>query len=490
MYFQRMETANVEEHTINSISLGPGLTEEQAGQIFALGKDAVVFALLQLAQMVPQQTPETPAPGGPEDPSCPSGQKPVFTKPNKKEGQRKGKKPGRKKGHTGSRRGKPDQVDHVEEHRASSCPDCGGELKACTDSRERYVEDILDEVRVEVTQHIIHRDWCSACRKMVEPVVAVALPKAQIGNGILVLSAWLHFALGTTISQILAVFNFHLQFKLSPGGLVQMWHRLADILESWYEEIAEDIQQSGVLHGDETGWRVDGRTSWLWCFTSRFATIFTIERSRGSPVVLEFIKECFNGVLVSDFWYAYNVLSCAKQKCLAHLLRELKRVWQYKDSGGDWPRFCKKLKRLIRDAIRLRKRLDELDETTYLRRCKQIEKRLQLIIEAEWSNKEAKRLVKRLRRHQDELFTFLSHPEVPFDNNFGERTIRGAVIMRKNSYNNRSERGARTQAILMSVFYTLKQRGLNPIDTVKQALKIYITTGTLPKLAELSASDG
>ena len=66
--------------------------------------------------------------------------------------------------------------------------------------------------------------------------------------------------------------------------------------------------------------------------------------------------------------------------------------------------------------------------------------------------------------------------------------IRGAVIMRKNSYNNRSDKGARTQAILMSVFTTLKQRGLNPLDTMEKALKTYIKTGQLPKLAEFSAS--
>ncbi len=269
-----------------------------------------------------------------------------------------------------------------------------------------------------------------------------------------------------------------------------MWHRLADLLFAWYEEIRQDIQKTGVLHGDETGWRVNGKTHWLWCFTSRTATIFTIEQSRGSPVVLEFIQECFNGVFVSDFWYAYNVLSCAKQKCLVHLLRELERVWKSKDSRGDWSRFCKKLKRLICDAIRLRKRRDELEETTYQRRCQRIEKRLELIIEHEWSNQEARRLIKRLKRHQDELFTFLSNPDVPFDNNFGERSIRGAVIMRKNSYNNRSDRGARTQSVLMSVFFTLKQRGLNPVDTTKKALQIYITTGKLPKLAEFSASLG
>ena len=488
VYIQGMEAKYAEQHNIDSMALGAGLTKEQAKAIFALGEEAVVFALLKQSKMMAEQNQNKLPVGSPDDPSCPSGQKPVFVKSNKND--KRNKKPGRKKGHQGSRRKLPTRIDRTEVHRASCCPSCGGKLKKCAGTRERVIEDIPKDVRVETVKHIIHRDWCPNCRKAVEPIVTDALPKSSIGNGIVVLCAWLHFALGNTISQILEVFNFHLQFMMSQGGLVQMWHRLADILLAWYEEIIDDIQKAGVLHGDETGWRVNGKTHWLWCFTSPTATIFTVERSRAGPVVLEFIKECFDGVFVSDFWYAYNVLSCAKQKCLVHLLRDLERVWKSKDSTGDWPRFCKKLKRLIRDAIRLRKRMDELDETIYRRRCKRIEKRLQLIIAHEWSNTEARRLIKRLKRHNDELFTFLSNPDVPFDNNFGERSIRGAVIMRKNSYNNRSDRGAKTQSILMSVFFTLKQRRLNPVDTVKKALQIYIKTNKLPKLAEFTASLG
>jgi len=98
--------------------------------------------------------------------------------------------------------------------------------------------------------------------------------------------------------------------------------------------------------------------------------------------------------------------------------------------------------------------------------------------------------LKRLLRHQDEIFTFLRNADVPFDNNFGERSIRGAVIMRKNSFNNRSKNGAMTQSVLMSVFFTIKQRKLNPVDTAKKALGIYIKTGSLPRLAEFTASHG
>jgi transposase len=108
--------------------------------------------------------------------------------------------------------------------------------------------------------------------------------------------------------------------------------------------------------------------------------------------------------------------------------------------------------------------------------------RLDELIATEWEDKDAKRLVKRLRRHRDELLTFLDEAEVPFDNNHGERAIRPAVMIRKNSFGNRSDRGADTQAVLMSVYRTLQQRGHAPLKTVVAALTTYLKTGKLPPL--------
>ena len=107
----------------------------------------------------------------------------------------------------------------------------------------------------------------------------------------MVLSAWLHYLLGTTLAQIIDVFNFHLQFKLSSGGLVQMWQRLREILLAWYLEIQTQALDSAVLHADETGWRVNGKTHWLWCFATKDVTYYMIDRSRGSPGLEAVLQE-------------------------------------------------------------------------------------------------------------------------------------------------------------------------------------------------------
>jgi len=289
---------------------------------------------------------------------------------------------------------------------------------------------------------------------------------------VLVLSAWLHYSLGNTLSQIVEVFNFHLQMKLTSGGLVQMWYRLQAILYPWYEQIQREALRSAVLHADESGWRVNGKTHWLWCFTTRNLTFYMIDRSRGSPALMKFFIEEFAGTLVTDFWGAYNAVVCAlRQTCLAHLLRELEHTEKYKSPGKHWPAFAKKLRRLLGDAIRLWRRRGELPAAAYASRRARLAARLQELIDTPWKDAQAKRLIKRLRRHQNDLFTFLDQADVPFDNNAAERAIRPAVIIRKNSYGNRSERGADCQAVLMSIFRTLKQRGHDPIRTIVQDRK-------------------
>lgn len=482
-----MATQGTETLTLDSLQalLRPGLTAEQASLIFHQGQEAVVFALLTLTKQLAEKLPgvsNTP------DPSAPSGQTPPYVKPTKKT---RAKPKGGKPGHPGHRRPTPTRIDKQEDHTLSECPECHGSVRPCNSSRTRIIEDIPTDITPVVTEHTIRRYWCPHCRKTVEPVVPDALPGSTIGLRVAVLSAWLHYLLGTTLAQIIDVFNFHLQFKLSSGGLIQMWKRLRELLLAWYIEIQNQALDSAVLHADETGWRVNGKTYWLWCFTSKSVTYYMIDQRRGSPALKRFFKKEFAGVLVTDFWNAYNAVVCAKkQKCLPHLLRDLKRTQHYQKPGGDWPSFSKQLKRVIRDSIRLSKRRGDLSAKQFTSRRDRLQQRLRDLLSQTWEERNARRLVKRLKRHESELFTFLDHTEVPSDNNHAERQIRPAVIVRKNSYANGSEDGAETQAVLMSVFRTLKQRGYNPVSAVHDAVRSQLKTGQLPKLPPVITGNG
>ncbi|MDQ1256078.1 MAG: transposase [Candidatus Hydrogenedentes bacterium] len=131
----------------------------------------------------------------------------------------------------------------------------------------------------------------------------------------------------------------------------------------------------------EAGWRVNGKTHWLWCFATNELSSFMIDRSRGSPALMNFSRQEFAGTLVSDFWAPYNAVACAsRQKCLVHLLRDLEHVELYKSPGAHWAAFAKKLRRLIGDAIGLLRLRADLTPETYASRRACLTRRLDELI--------------------------------------------------------------------------------------------------------------
>jgi len=456
------------------------LTREQAQALPRLGPEAVILFALAMARHV-----ATLQPSG-SSPSTPSGMVPVYQKPASK---RRRKKPGARDGHAGARRKTPAKIDAAVTHRLEICPCCGGALQRCQRQRTRIIEDIPQEITPLVTEHTIHRDYCPSCKKHVEPVVSDAMPNATLGHHVMALSSWFHYGLGITISQTRDILASHLHTDITAGGLLDGWRRLAEAIEPWYQQIAQEAKDSAVLHADETGWRVDGQTHWLWCFANHHNCFYQIDRSRGSPALHKFFSEAFAGTLVTDFWRAYESLCVEdRQYCLPHLLRELLKVDERNDSI-EWQSFAKQLRRLVRDGIRLRKRSD-FDPARYAWRIGLIHRRLCALADATHDDADARRLGERLSRHRDHLFTFLDKVEVPFDNNHAERQIRPAVIIRKNSLCNRSVDGARTQAVLMSVYRTLRLRGHDATKTIADALRTMLQTGTLPPLPVESVAEG
>jgi len=501
-------------------ALQSGVFDEAAArELYTLGPDAVTLALLAAARRIAEQDTRlalldarTSVAG--VSPATPSGMIPVYTKPNATtpRGQRR-KRPGARDGHPGHRRPTPTRIDRRQQHRLKVCPCCGGPLQRCRRTRTRLVEDLPEDLHSLVTEHTIHRDYCPECKKHVEPVVPDALPNATFGHRIISFTSWCHYGLGVTLDQLVDILQYHLQTKLSAGGLIAAWQRLAEILTPWYEQIAEQARKSAYLHADETGWRVQGQTCWLWCFANGQVCYYLIDRCRGSPVLQRFFGEAFDGILLHDFWTAYESIDVLdRQYCLVHLLRELEKVDQH-NTTSEWLSFAKTLRRLIRDGIRLRKRPD-FSPQKYQSRILRLGRRLDALIAAGggtratpgspaaravaecplpaevFADTDVRRLCKRLRRTGDHIFTFLDYPEIAFENNFAERQIRPAVILRKNSQSNRSDRGAVIQAVLMSIYRTLRLRGHDPLQTIADALRTRLQTGHLPPLPPATVADG
>jgi transposase len=485
---------HAELRTIIDATLRGDVNEEQAARVYEMGREAVCALMLAIGRRLAELADDHHAVPGPH---TPSGALPPYVRPSTSK-RRRGK-PGAREGHEGHRRPTPPRIDrHERIADLRICPHCDHPVRPARTIRKRIIEDMPEDARVEAVAYAIPRHWCPHCRKHVEPKLGAALPGATIGNRLAAMTVVFHYGLGLTIDQTRQILRSPHGITLSAGGLVNLWQRAAEALLPWYEQIGEEAKNSATLHADETGWRVDGQTHWLWCFCNHATCHYIIDRSRGSPALQQFFTEAFRGVLIHDFWRPYGSVLLEgdgeHQCCLAHLLRELDHVDEHALPGKPprqaacWRGFVKKLRRLLRDGIRLRRRHD-FTPAKYTSRIRLIDRRLAVLACGAYVDGDAQRLAKRLQRHQDQLFTFLDRPEASWENNRAEREIRPAVILRKNSQCNRSRRGAATQAVLMSVYRTLHLRGRDPRQVIENALAAYAATGKLPPLLS-TVADG
>jgi len=273
--------------------------------------------------------------------------------------------------------------------------------------------------------------------------------------------------MGMTLGKIRKLIEDQYGLSISTGMLSEMITRTGSGLEADWQDIKTSLLDQKHLHADETGWRIDGDNGWLWSFANQDVSFYTIEDSRGQKVVEEVLGKRFGGVLTTDFYGAYNAIACQKQKCWPHLLRDLHEVSvKYPRNReiqvylGRMKTFFKRGKKLQADhkkGLEIDKRLDRLKGDT------------QRWAERGHRHPDLKRLSKRIIKYRRELYTFIKAGTDP-TNNFAEREVRPAVLMRKTSYGNRTNNGAHTQSILMSVIRTAEKRGENFVERAAEHL--------------------
>jgi hypothetical protein len=276
--------------------------------------------------------------------------------------------------------------------------------------------------------------------------------------------------------HIRAVLQKMAGLTVSAGGLVKQLKRIARWLEGEYEKLILTMRASKVLHADETGWRIEGKNAWTWVFTQPLLTLFVMNESRGRKVVTDVLGEAFGGKLVCDFYGAYDGVDCDKQRCLTHLLREIKELGD-KDASFAADPWALKLKKWCKDAIAHKKKWKVLADPEYEVGASRIEDRLDGLVKLDPAHAEARRLHKRVSKYRAELTRFLWDEELEPTNNPAERALRPMVVARKITGGSRSAPAAQAWSKLSSLLATQEQNGKNVLEETKKLLVDYWATG-------------
>jgi hypothetical protein len=399
-------------------------------------------------------------------------------KPNKKapKGPEEVKPEPRKKGalfgHIGWFRKKPKIIGKIEDVTLSECPVCGSNhITEYKDIDEHLQEDIILP-KVETTLYRKHKYYCKKCKRIVIGKGRDELPNSYIGPRAKSLAVFLKYVVKISERDIKNIFEKMFNLKIAASSFTGFKDQLRLKSAPLYNKLKESLKKGSFMHIDETGWNINGVNHWLWKFSNKKICLSHIDKSRSQKVIEDILGKEYDGIIISDFLSAYNkILAKAKQRCLVHILKDLKKVIEYWHDDRQVLGYCKHLKDIFIDAITLHKEYrDKPKDDRFYRKRKLLTEELKDFSFPNPNKRILKRFAKRLNRYKDELFTFLYEKDIDYHNNHAEQQLRPDVIFRKITFGNRSIKGAENHNVITSILQTAKLNNLDPIATLQDIL--------------------
>lgn len=395
--------------------------------------------------------------------STPSAKLPV--KPNTEQ---KEKKPrGARAGHEGVGRKSHDEeaVDRtvdVEPER-ETCPECGTPLEK-KGWAERSVIDTRRQKPEKITFRLAKR-YCSHCRRNVTPQPPGVLPKSLYGNQLMADAVEMHYLHGVPMGRI----SEHL--GIGAGILMKLFRRCADLFEALPARLIEEYRAALVKHADETGWRTDGKNGYVWLFATPELSVFQFGKSRSSKVPLAvFGKDPLPGTLVVDRYAGYNKVPCRIQYCYAHLLREVEDLEKEFPEEPEISTFVAVVAPQLSLAMGLRGQ--PISDEVFYRRAAVLREEIKATMAHPAKHLAIRRIQDIFLQNDHRLFHWADDRAVSADNNLAERDLRPSVIARKVSFGSVTDAGAKVRSTLTTVAATIKKRGGNVGERIKEALDL------------------
>lgn len=313
------------------------------------------------------------------------------------------------------------KVVRCEEQRPTRCSRCGGTRIYRFGRLSRVVHDLKlsgTGIRRWVVRYSFPRYMCLHCKTTFHEYAS----QAKYGNTICAYVAYqiielqlAQNAVAKTMSQLFSV-------PASRGMINRLKANMAERYEDTYQAILEKIVRGTLVHADETRATIAGKDAYVWVFASFEDVAFVYSEGREASTPQNVLQK-FHGVLVSDFYAAYDSIACAQQKCLIHLMRDINDDLYKQPFNDEMKEIGRRFAELLRTII------DSVDrfglKARYLRKHRPaVERFYQTLSRQDYQTEVATGYRRRFEKNRDRLFTFLDHDGIPWNNNNAEHAIR------------------------------------------------------------------
>lgn len=234
---------------------------------------------------------------------------------------------------------------------------------------------------------------------------------------------------------------------------------VAQYYETTYHNLRNMLRKGTIVHVDETDANTQCAKGYVWVLSNMETVVYLYRETREGSVLKEML-DGFNGVLISDFYTAYDSMPCAQQKCLIHLIRDVNEDIlrnpfddELIDLGKNFTLLLSPIIDTI-DVFGLKRRHLNKHKSKVHSFFKQIENR-------DYKSEFAKNFQRRLLKYREKLFTFLEYDGVPWNNNNAEHAIKHFVYLREVIGGTSTAKGIQEYLVLLSICETLRLRNVS-----------------------------
>ncbi len=381
----------------------------------------------------------------------------------------------------------PEDLDRIRDYQFERCPDCDGPLEVL-DEPARVLQQIDVVARpTKVTEHRSRTCRCRKCQKeFVKPIPRAVRKAGLVGSRLTALIGYLKGACHCSFSTIRTFLRDVAGVSLSRGQLRKVCGKVTRSLDGPYQDLLTAAPAQERLNVDETGHKENGQGLWTWCFRAPLFTLFKIDPSRGSNVLVDVLGTEFRGVLGCDYFSAYrkylrlnqNVLV---QFCLAHLIRDVRFLVEHPCPKNR--AYGRRVLQALRDLFGLIHRREKMSKRRFLGELE--DQGYEVWTQATGRvprTAEAQNLAERFHQHGREYLRFITTPGIEPTNNLAEQAIRFVVIDRRVTQGSRSLAGREWLERIWTAIATCTQHGQSVFTYLHRAVQAHFADQPPPTL--------
>jgi transposase len=414
----------------------------------------------------------------------PSSDSPYKKKPRDRSLRERGKRrPGKQPGEPGTTMRLVDDPDERLEFPPPECRGCGAGLdgEPVAAQRRHQVTDIEPAPAPKVTEYVAQAKECPCCGTVTEGELpghvrarASYGPEASAQAANLTAGHYIPVYRATLLLCQLA------GLRVSAGWMAGIRGKAAGLVEAsgFMERVRELLRAAAAVHADETPARAAGGMAYVHLACTAYLTLMHTGDRSAAAIDAGGVLPGYAGIIVRDGYHAgYGHLTDALHAwCGAHLLRDLKDLYDFEPGKQGWASEMAALLIEARDAASAARQdgkaaLDTavLEDLVTRYRTLATSGLAANVYRSTVTAKDARRIARRFLNFEDMILRFATRPDLDiFTNNEAERTIRPVKVQQRSSGGCwRTLQGLADFAIVQSYLSTAAKWGLSKLDALR-----------------------